>query len=494
MRQGGLKLKIPLPGIGLVALLLMLSGRVWVAEAMTLEQALEMAFANSPTIQRTVNDLEISEHNLKAQQASLKSQFNLSLMPYAYSKAETFSSLISRYNTEEQTSSSLEFTIDQPIIWTDGTLRVTENLEWREASSAFAGEGKEKSYQNSLRLSFNQPLFTYNRTKLRTRELELALENAQLNYAINRLEIEKEVTDRFLGLYYYKRRVEISREAEQNALESYEIIKSKVEAGISAEEELYQADLTWANSRAALENDQNQYANALDNFKILLGLPLDYDLEVTADIKKDLVQVDLERATQQGLANRMELRQRDIEIKYALNDLIRTGAENEFKASVAVTYGLTDTDPDFGDLYQSPTRSHSIAVSVNIPLFDWGRKKHQMASSRTRVKNAELTAGEERRQIVMEIRQAYRSLRNQETQIEIAEKNVKNARLTYEINLERYRNGDLSSKDIGEFQNQLSTEQLQEVEALINYRLALLDMKIRSLWDFRVNQPVVKND
>jgi len=36
----------------------------------------------------------------------------------------------------------------------------------------------------------------------------------------------------------------------------------------------------------------------------------------------------------------------------------------------------------------------------------------------------------------MEIREAYRNLMNQKRQIEIAEKSIKNAELTYAINLE----------------------------------------------------------
>ena len=37
----------------------------------------------------------------------------------------------------------------------------------------------------------------------------------------------------------------------------------------------------------------------------------------------------------------------------------------------------------------------------------------------------------------------------------------------------------------------LSNARLNEVQALINYRLQLLDLKIKSLWDFENDQPVV---
>ncbi|NIA31370.1 MAG: TolC family protein, partial [Actinobacteria bacterium] len=77
--------------------------------------------------------------------------------------------------------------------------------------------------------------------------------------------------------------------------------------------------------------------------------------------------------------------------------------------------------------------------------------------------------------------------------IEIARQNIKNAQLTYDINLERYKNGDLTSMDLNLYQTQLSEQKLGLVEALINYKLALLDLKIKSLWDFEKNCAVLKS-
>ena len=126
-----------------------------------------------------------------------------------------------------------------------------------------------------------------------------------------------------------------------------------------------------------------------------------------------------------------------------------------------------------------------------MPLFDWGEKDHRLAAARERLRSRQLSAAEEERRILKEIRQACRGLDSKAAQIEIAEKSVENARQTYRLNLERYRNGDLPSKDIAFYQNQLSREQLSEVRALIDYQLALLDLKIRTLWDFAAGEPVI---
>jgi outer membrane protein TolC len=155
------------------------------------------------------------------------------------------------------------------------------------------------------------------------------------------------------------------------------------------------------------------------------------------------------------------------------------------------TLGLTGTDPGFGQIYDSPNVDKGVRITVNIPLFDWGRKKHMLASSQAQVDSQRLSASEEIKSIKLEIRQAHRSLQNQKTQIEIAEKNVINAQRTYDINLERYKGGDISAYDMQIYQLQLTQEQLDEVSALINYKIALLDLKIRTLWDFENNLSVI---
>lgn len=460
-------------------------------QTLTLEKALEIAFRNSPSVQEAGFSLTTSEENLKAQQAGLKSQFLLTLTPLTISETRTFSDLTSRYNTQELTKSALRFSITQPIKWTDGTLTVSDSFNWQKAASSYTGGIAESTFNNSLTLQLSQPLFTYNRTQMTIRQLELALENSQINYALRKLSIEQQVTQQFLSLYASRESLKIAEESLKNATESHQIIESKVKAGISAPEELYQADLTRLNSVAALENQQMSFANSLDGFKILVGLPITEEIEAVADIRKKLVEVDLDKAIAHAQENRMELRQRDISIQNALDSLIRADAENEFKGSIALSLGLTGVDPRFQNVYDSSNTDKQIALSFNIPVFDWGEKRHRLAATQASVDTARLSASELRKAITSDIRRAYRSLQNQKRQIEIAEVNVKNAERTYEINLERYKNGDLSSKDMQFYQLQLSQQRLSELQALISYKLALLDIKVLSLFDFETNRSIV---
>jgi outer membrane protein TolC len=339
-------------------------------------------------------------------------------------------------------------------------------------------------------LSLNQPLFTYNRLKLNLKELQLALENTQLNYAIQLLSLEKQVAQSFYLVYQTQQSLDISKQAYENMQKTYEVSKNKVEAGLSAREEIFQAELNLASSKSNYENSQVSFENAKDEFKLLIGMSLYEDLIVLPDIKVDTINVDVAFAIDQGLANRMELRQQKINIETSTFDLIQTKALNEFKGSLGLSVGLFGDNEKFGNVYQSPTDNENVSLSLTIPLWDWGERKSRIKASEASIESAQISLDEEQNNIILGIRQVYRSLINLQNQIEIARQNVVNAQLTYDLNLEKYKNGDLTGMDLNLFQNQLSEKQLSYTNSLISYKLELLNLKIQSLYDFEKKEPV----
>lgn len=474
----------------ILAMVLTASASVLGQQQLTLDDALAIAASHSPEIKRLELNIERSRQNLAAQKAAMKSRFSLSINPIAYNHDRVYNDLFTTWNTSEKTQSYGTFMISQPIPWTDGTLSLINRFSWQESYSEYSGN-TDKQFSNNLYVSFSQPFFTYNRTKLALNELELDLENTALNYAISKLALERNVTQAFYSVYSNELSLQVSKEEYENQKKSYEIIKNKVDAGISAQEELYQAELNLASSESAMYNQQVALENAKDEFKRLIGMSLDEQIKISTDISHVAVEVDEQKAIQHGIENRMELQQAKINIETAQNSLIQTKASNEFKGSLNLSYGLIGTDPTFQNLYDVPTKNEQVSLSLTIPLWDWGEKRHRIKASESVIQSRELSLENEQLDIRISIRQVCRNLKNLEYQIEIARKNEQNAQLTYDINLERYRNGDLTSMDLNLFQTQLSQKKNGLVSALINYKLELLNLKVQSLWDFRTGKSVV---
>jgi len=285
--------------------------------------------------------------------------------------------------------------------------------------------------------------------------------------------------------------LQIAREEYENQKNSYNIIKNKTDAGLAAMEELYQAELNLMTSRSNLDNQQVVLDNALDAFKKLIGIPILQDINIITDISHERVDVDLEKAMNHGMSHRMELRQRAIDIETSKFNITQAKALNEFKGNIGLSIGLIGTDESFNNLYDVPTQNQRVSVSFDIPLWDWGYKKSRVKAAEASVGMNEVDLETQKTDIMIGIRQVFRNLQNLANQIEIARQNEKNAQLTYDINLMRYENGDLTSMDLNLFQTQLSEKKIGLVKALIDYKVELLNMKIQSLWDFVANASVV---
>jgi outer membrane protein len=458
-------------------------------QGVTLEMSLGIAESNSPSMKKTRLNLIRSQENLNAQNAALKSNFSLSVNPLAYSQNRSFNELISAWNSVQTTQSYAVFTVTQPIVFTDARLSLVNGFGYTDSYSEYSNT-TTKGFSNNLTLTLDQPLFTYNRTKLQLKELELALEDAKINYAIQLLALEKQVSQAFYYVYQQQQSLDIANQAYLNMQKSHEVIINKVDAGISAREELYQAEVNLATAKSDFENSQVSLENAKDDFKMLIGISLFDDIIVLPNIAVDTVKVDISFAMDQGVANRLELRQREIDIEISQFDLIQTKALNEFKGNLGLSIGIFGDNEKFNDIYANPADNEDVSLSLTIPLWDWGERRSRIKATEASIESANVTFEEERNNIILGIRQVYRNLINLQNQIEIARQNVINAQLTYDLNLERYKNGDLTGMDLNIFQNQLSEKQLSYTNSLISYKLELLNLKIQTLYDFEKKQQV----
>jgi outer membrane protein len=253
---------------------------------------------------------------------------------------------------------------------------------------------------------------------------------------------------------------------------------------------MFQAELNLATTKSDYQNKQVALENAKDDFKLLIGMSLYDDLIVLPNIAVDTVSVDIAFAIDHGLAGRMELRQREINIETSQFDLIQTKAMNEFKGNLGLAFGLFGDNENVADVYSNPTNNQEVALSLTIPLWDWGERKARIKATEASIESANISLEDEQNNIIIGIRKVYRNLLNLRNQIGIAKQSVTNAQLTYDLNLEKYKNGDLTGMDLNIYQNQLSEQQLSYTNSLISYKLELLNLKIQTLYDFENKVPV----
>lgn len=472
-------------------LMVILAGTAMGQELLTLEKTLEIAYKTSPDMINQAISLESQRENVNATKASLKSRFSLSVDPFSYTKSRQFQDYANDYVGSEKFGSSGAFSISQPITATDGTVTLSNNFGF--SSNTVGDKEAVNSFSNNLSLSINQPLFKkYNSNKMGLYKAELDLENTLLRYEITKLNLEYSVSQSFYNVYSAQQSLETAKEDLANQKKSFDIIKNKVDAGLSAQEELWQAELNLQNAESSVNDREVSLENAKDRLKQSIGMSINSDFSIITKIEVKTVDVKLEDAIGYGLQKRMELRQNEISLENSRMSLIQAKDNDKVSGSVKLTVGLQGIDSNVQDLYDNPSDNESVSLSFNIPIWDWGARKSRIKIAENSLKTSEISQEQERISIELEIRQTYRNLKNLVNQIAIAEKSLDNAQKTYELNLEKYQNGDLTSMDLKQYSDQLTQKKNALTTARINYKLGLLNLKNQTLWDFEAGKPVIQ--
>ncbi len=488
------RLTSTIAGVMLIGGLILSPLRGSAQEMLTLEMALEFAFENSPSLIQSKLAMEQQQMNLKAQTAGLKTQFSLTVDPFRYTRQNTYDDFNSTWYLNENMSSSASLAIVQPIKWTNGTISLYNDLSWQRATDHTTKE-KDNSFTHDISLRLEQPIFQYNELKMSLREVELNLEDAQLSYAIQQLNIEKNVTSSFYTVYQNQKSVSIAEDEYRSQLQNYEITSNKVEAGLQAKEELYQAEVNLLTSESTLKSAQMDYENAKDQFKLDIGMDLDIDIMVFPNTDVDVFSVDVTRAVEIALDQRMELRQHEITIEEDMFEILQAKDNNSFGGTISARVGLNGYGYDKPrNMYNDMTDNEIVGISFDIPIFDWGQRKSRIRSAELKKESHEIDFEEEKKSIIIEVRQLCRNIPTLLDQIEIQRKSMENAELTYEINLEKYRNGNLTGMELQDYQNQLTSAKTEYTNAIINYKIELLNLKIQTLWDFQSDKSILPVD
>ncbi|MHC4956799.1 MAG: TolC family protein [Planctomycetota bacterium] len=227
---------------------------------------------------------------------------------------------------------------------------------------------------------------------------------------------------------------------------------------------------------AELEAKQT-YADALDNFKIFLGLPLSVDLRVGEEAPPvTQLSVDVESAIDAALHNRLDLAtardQFDDSIrglKIAKNSLLPD-------LSVNASGGVAATEGFFFEDFEGGPWTASAGFSLEIPL-DRVSERNQLRSALIGVAQSRRSLRAQEDGIIIEVRAAVRNLNtlfqqieNQKQLIETQKKRVIKARI-------EENRGSVSNRDRVEAQQQVTDAQDALIRANLDYYLAVLNLR-----------------
>ncbi|HHS13165.1 MAG TPA: TolC family protein [bacterium] len=482
---------------------------------LTLDESIDIALDRSYNIQTLQQYVITSERNLWAAKAAYNTNISASLFAPEYDEGFTLIDQIEGNPVAKQTGSfRVRSVLDvrQPMPW----------LPWGGGDLIFRSEAyqlnswtpsfmdpdielKSNKFYSSLSAILQKPLFTINTVSLELQQAELEYERQSRFFKRSELDLVYDVTQSFFHLYQRSQQVEINREKVQRQEEIYRTTKNKFDAGLIAEVDAMQAEVDLIQYQNELKTAEGRLNEQEAIFKQLIGVPLEADVKVVTELEVKSPAIDLERAVALAIQNRSELVEKRIDIENRKIDIRQTDARVSVKGNLIAYYklaGFSDPNMPFGtptgDLFESSweilkkTPNKGVTFELEIPIWDWGRNKAQVQAQEAILRREQLNLNNLHITIEREVRDVVRKVYEAYDRVQMLEKSREVSERSFNISLQRFANGDITSVELARASEQLDTAKLTYLNAYNEYKLALADLKRKTLYDFEKNRSLVE--
>ena len=369
---------------------------------------------------------------------------------------------------------------------------------------------QDRNAQISSSIGFRQPIAAfvgYNEIKLGYKQAKLAYDLSSKQLKREELNLVYDISQTFFTLLSYHERLNIALISLNNQQEAYDIAQNKYKAGLIREVEALQmeVDLSAAINNYDLAGVDYSAQTAL--FKDRLGIELKDSVIIKSDLGYNNVHVDAEKAVSLALANRLELKENEIQIQMSQMAIKKQKAEGMINGDILLNYNFIGVNKSNRSVPFETSINNTWENLINRPGRIWcgfdckhtshrlGReqgKGRQFAQSHYRL--VPDTAGG--RQGLDRKGYPYYGkppCRASLKRLHLLEKNVVVAEKSFGISAQRYANGDIDSQAMALEQERLNNAYILRLESFINYKLLLSDVMRKTFYDFEKNKSMIDN-
>lgn len=261
-----------------------------------------------------------------------------------------------------------------------------------------------------------------------------------------------------------------------------DVIKAQVDAGVAAQSDLAQADADLANARVNVYVAQAGYGVDQASLKNAMGIVTAQPIllpDASAPVPDTRADpVSLEAYVRQAYLNRLDSKQQQEQV-YAAGYNVRLAQIN---AGLSVDAELTEGyqfDPNAGE-------DRSFFVSLSYPLFDGGNTRAAVRENKAALEQNKRNLDALEQDIRLQVEQAYVTREQNRQRIVAAQAAVTAAKTNYEVAIAKQQNGLVNIPEVIIAQNQLSTADIQLIQAIYDFYVADAQLKRSTA----VNDPV----
>jgi len=450
--------------------------------ALTFNESLQIALKNSFDLKNTEYNLIQAQKRVEAARAALKSNasFEADFPNFDESLSQEFNSedQIYEFYKTKQLKYEGRLTINQPIA-TNGNFSLNSSLFRMNQS------GDIKDYTSRLFLEFSQPLFTPNAQQRNIRRAELGKKMTELNYINRRLgTIHGRITRDFYNLYKSAVRVVIDSSEVVQREESYRAAREKFNKGEADEISLLELEVDLAQSKNKLLSTRASLLRRKNWFKFSIGLDFEQDFNVIPDIAYKTVGIDREKMVTEALKYEPGYQRSLIEKELDEMRIEEVQSRNEFKGNFVANFGFNGNDEYFKGAFSEYDQTRKLGMKFTVPLWDRGKNKYFTDAAKLTFQNQILETENNKTSLIRRVDDDIMRINEAAQRVEMLERSMTLAQKSFDMALEKFKNGEISSRDLTLSQERLTEARLNHLDAVVSYKINLGNLQRKTLWDF----------
>jgi outer membrane protein len=436
-------------GLLFMSLLFLLSPPAWSTQPpikLTLSESIRQALDHNLDIRIAEIQLEEMESKVAQSKASFKPKLDLELAP------ATWAGKLDSLDYEPQAGLSVS------LLTKRGTT-CSLNLEQEK--------GEDEKINTSLSFILTQKILPFPRVD----SSYLALEKSLLDLEQKRVTLEEEknslkleVTVSFYDILKRQREMELKGLHLEQAREDLLVVEDKWENQLASDVDLLEAQMKVADAEEVILQSQDELFQYSGEFKDLLGTDPETQIEWIAesDYEPEPLDLGLEEAIREALANRLEIEREKLGIKQGELDLAL--AKNKRSPSLNLSGGYSYTELEKGE--------YEASLIFQIPLVDGGESKAEIEEAKSRLKEANLNLEKLKRDVRAEVRNCFFNLQRGSRKIELFRLSEKRYEKDLEIAQRRFSGGGITENELREKEINFKQAEIDLLDAILDYETA----------------------
>jgi len=333
-------------------------------------------------------------------------------------------------------------------------------------------DGSERN-SHFARISYNQTLFNFGRNWNQIKQAKASFDASTQSLTEARYDVHSQVKERYFELL---KAINLEREYESAVERSREQLnrtRSMYEIGSVAQVDVYRSEVTLGTDEVNLINQRNIVRNAKSSLNVALGRDPETPIDIVSiEPKVDSLEFTLEEALEIAEGNNPALRRFEYDMESAEYGM--KVAKGAYWPSIGISASYTRDNAQFDRVYGDFDQNYNISLgaSIDFNIFNGLADRAEVGRQSANYQIAQENWTNERRQMHLEVKQAFLDLKAFQEISEINERNLRAAEEEYRLAQERYRVGAGTQLEVTEAQVSLTRARVALVRAKYDAMIA----------------------